>query len=223
MKRLILALALLMPAYGAFAADALVSEPSAYSWSGVYVGGTAGYVWGKSHHFTETIPDSTDKFTIDGALGGLTLGYNYQVGRWVFGAETDISAADIHGKDPDGASNWGCGTTGCQTRVDWFGTLRARAGMAFDTTLPYITGGLAYGHIKGYIDEIPRYGGDETRAGWTVGAGIEHAFSDHFSVKAEYLYVDLGKIKIEDFGVPYGQGYADAKFSTARIGMNYKF
>ena len=222
MKRLILALALLAPGAGvAFAADTLVSEPSAYSWSGVYVGGTLGYGWGKSHHFTEEDPFSTDKFTIDGALGGLTLGYNYQVDRWVFGAETDFSFAGIHGKDPDGTDGWDCEATGCETKVDWFGTLRARAGMAFDTTLPYITGGLAYGHVKGYIEGDSEYSRDATRAGWTIGAGVEHAFTDQISLKAEYLYVDLGKIKIEDFGA--GQGYADAKFSTVRIGLNYKF
>lgn len=222
MKRLILALALLTPGIsGAFAADVLVSEPSAYSWSGVYAGGTVGYGWGKSHHFTETIPFSTDKFTTDGALGGITLGYNYQVDRWVFGAEADLSFADIHGKTGSNAS-WGCEATGCETKVDWFGTVRARVGMAFDTTLPYVTGGLAYGHVKGYIEGDPVYSGDATRAGWTLGAGVEHAFTDHLSLKAEYLYVDLGKIDIENFGSD-GQGYADAKFSTVRIGLNYKF
>lgn len=230
MKSSLLAAIVLLGLGGtAFAADAISTiEPtpaplpvaSSYIWSGAYIGLEAGYGWGKSHHFTEVIPASTDKFTIDGALGGLTLGYNYQVDRWVFGAETDISAADLHGRT-DTIPGWGCGT-GCQTKVDWFGTVRARAGIAFDTTLPYITGGLAYGHVKGYIDEAPAYSGTGTSVGWTIGGGVEHALTDHFSVKAEYLYVDLGKIKIENFG-SFGQGYADAKFSTARIGLNYKF
>lgn len=224
MKKLLLSTAILFGlGSAAFAADTISAEPPAgFVWTGGYVGLEAGYGWGKSHHFTEVIPASTDKFSIDGALGGVTLGYNYQINNWVLGAETDFSAAALHGKDPDGASGWNCEATGCETKVEWFGTVRARAGIAFDRTLPYVTGGLAYGHVKGYIEGDSLYSNSETRAGWTVGAGVEHAFTDNISVKAEYLYVDLGKINIENFG-PFGQGYADAKFSTVRVGLNYKF
>ncbi len=63
MKALFLSSAILLVlGSSAFAADAVVSEPTAYSWSGVYVGGTLGYGWGKSHHFTEAIPFSNPKF-----------------------------------------------------------------------------------------------------------------------------------------------------------------
>lgn len=207
----------------AFAADAISAMPPAgFTWTGGYVGLQAGYGWGRSHHFTQRTPDSTPKFTIDGALGGVTAGYNYQINNWVVGAEADFSAADIKGS-VDSAPGWGCTVTGCRTKVDWFGTVRARAGYAFDRTLPYVTGGLAYGHVKGYIEGDPVYNGEDTRAGWTVGAGVEHAFTDHLTAKIEYLYVDLGKTDIENFGVFYGQGYADAKFSMIRVGLNYEF
>jgi len=214
--------AFLLTAVPAWSADSIVAAPVAsFNWSGAYLGAEIGYGWGKSHHFTQTTPASTPKFTLDGALGGVTAGYNYQINNWVLGAEADFSAADIKGS-VGSTPEWGC-DSGCRTKVDWFGTVRARAGYAFDRTLPYVTGGLAYGHIKGYVDGEPDYSRDNTNAGWTVGAGVEHAFTDHLTAKIEYLYVDLGKIDIEDFGVPFGQGYADAKFSTIKVGLNYKF
>ncbi|RVD55552.1 porin family protein [Mesorhizobium sp. M2D.F.Ca.ET.185.01.1.1] len=118
---------------GLSAARAAEAPAQAFDWSGVYVGGTIGYGWGKSHHFAQGV--SSNKFTIDGALGGITVGYNYQVDRWVYGVETDLSAAGLHGEDPTGTTNWSCGA-GCQTRVDWFGTLRGRLGYAIDSTFP---------------------------------------------------------------------------------------
>lgn len=201
------------------AADVISAENPEYTWTGGYVGVYAGYGWGNSQHFTTDIPASTDRFNINGALGGLTLGYNYQVDRWVFGAETDISIAGLHGSTGS-SSTWNCPGGGCETKVEWFGTARARVGYAFDRTLPYLTGGLAYGNIKGYIQGD--YSGSGTKVGWTLGGGVEHAFTDHLTVKAEYLYVDLGKADLVNFG-PYGMGHVDAKFSTIKIGLNYKF
>ncbi|TGV14248.1 outer membrane beta-barrel protein, partial [Mesorhizobium sp. M4B.F.Ca.ET.143.01.1.1] len=74
--------------------------------------------------------------------------------------------------------------------------------------IPYFTGGLAYGEAEANPD-IAGYGGKDTLVGWTAGAGIEHAFSKNWTLKAEYLFVDLGKVDLADFGPPYGRGHAD--------------
>jgi outer membrane immunogenic protein len=82
------------------------------------------------------------------------------------------------------------------------GTLRGRLGYAFDNTLFYATGGLAYGHVKSFTHIFsapnPELIGteDSWKVGWTIGAGVEHMFAPNWSVKGEYLYYDLGNSNV---------------------------
>ena len=79
-------------------------------------------------------------------------------------------------------------------KLDWFGTARGRVGfLATDRVLLYATGGLAYGHFTANAPLVPLSWG-ATRAGWTVGAGAEAAIDRNWSVKLEYLYMDLGNV-----------------------------
>ena len=124
-------------------------------------------------------------FNTSGGLVGGTLGYNYQMGQAVFGLEGDIDWSNIRG------SASACAGTTCETRNDWLGTARGRIGYAFDRFMPYVTGGAAFGDIKASAAGI----GDanETKAGWTVGGGVEAAIAGPWTAKVEYLYVDLGR------------------------------
>ena len=93
--------------------------------------------------------------------------------------------------------------SGQQTSFDvsWLATVRGRAGLALDATLLYVTGGLAFGKVKnrsaflinGIADET--FEVNETKVGWTAGVGVEHMFSPHWTVRAEFRYVDLGTTK----------------------------
>ena len=95
---------------------------------------------------------------------------------------------------------------GVLTRLDWFGTLRARLGVTVAPTfLLYATGGLAYGGVR--LNTLvnqqvtnslvpPSFASasnSSTRVGWTIGVGGEYAFSQNWSAKVEYLYYDLGR------------------------------
>nr|WP_245275479.1 outer membrane beta-barrel protein [Mesorhizobium sp. LNHC229A00] len=109
------------------------------------------------------------------------------------------------------------------TKVDWFGSIRASAGYAFGSTLVYGTGGLAIGGVENrYLDgPADSYSEKNTKIGWTIGAGLEQAITDHWSANAEYRYVDL-----RDQTINYAPNFSttfDNTFSTVRIGMNYKF
>jgi outer membrane immunogenic protein len=86
--------------------------------------------------------------------------------------------------------------------------------------LPYVTGGLAVGELHGW-DALTPASGSEFRAGWTVGAGIETPLAPHWTVKGEYLYMDLGSAHLFDIvpGVPETVSFRDNIF---RIGINYK-
>jgi len=139
---------------------------------------------------------------LDGGVAGGQIGYNWQASAWVFGLETDLQWTGQRG------STSFCLTVGCPVggfvanadyKLQWFGTARARAGLLVDPrVLLYVTGGAAYGQVKADytsgISGLPLIGSSTstTRLGWTVGGGIEAMLSPNWTVKAEYLYVDLG-------------------------------
>lgn len=179
--------------------------PPAWSWTGPYVGINGGYGWGTSDF---SAPFSTGSFDIDGGVVGGTLGYNWQMGQAVFGVEGDIDWSNIGGSAT-------CGGTTCSVNNDWLGTVRGRLGYSFDRFLPYITGGLAVGNISTNIAGVGS--GDDIKAGWTAGGGVEAQITGPWTAKIEYLYVDLGR-----GGSVAG---SDAEFATniVRGGINYKF
>lgn len=203
----------------------------------------------------------SDQARMNGWLGGFQAGYNRQVARWVWGIEGDLQVTGERGGTafcfplgvPCGAGTTATGTADYSLR--WLGTLRGRAGVTWDRVLLYATGGLAVGQIRGdFADGIAAgpqtpaalvtSSGNVTRAGWVVGAGIEGAVTNNWSVKLEYLHVDLGAFGnslpgsttgtfsavLGDFRTTITQttGF-NSLFNTrftddiVRIGVNYRF
>ncbi|MDH6229586.1 outer membrane immunogenic protein [Mesorhizobium soli] len=204
---------------GAFAADIVVPEViPVFSWTGAYVGLNAGFGGGKFKHELPVVgPAPSFNPSSNGFVGGVQVGYNYQIDQWVVGAEADFQGASIKGETDLGSL---VGGPKLGTKLDWYGTVRARAGvLATDRLLVYATGGLAYGHTKTFIeDAVFGISESKTKAGWTVGAGVEYAVTDHVSLKTEYAYTDLGKAQVLE-------GMIDRKvnFHTVKFGINYKF
>jgi len=188
--------------------------PVTFNWTGFYVGINAGGDFGISSFNFPAMP--TGQIRTSGFIGGGTAGYNYQIGSWVFGAE-----GDIDGSTTSGSVRCLGGGVICQTRNDWLGTARGRVGYAIDRFLPYLTGGLAVGDIK--ATDPPFAGVTKTKAGWTVGGGVEVAVIGNVSAKVEYLHVDLGNV---DCGMACGGGATTpVKFQeeVVRGGVNYRF
>jgi outer membrane immunogenic protein len=162
-------------------------------------------------------------YSVNGGILGGTLGYDWQQGRWVLGAEGDYSLADI-----SGSSNV-CGAAAgiphsCGTRLESFGTLRGRIGYAIGAAgnwLPYVTGGLAGAELKAW-DAFTPASGNVFRAGWTIGGGMETAIARSWTLKLEYLYADFGSHKIFNAapGVPEMVSFTT---NIVRVGFNYKF
>lgn len=102
-------------------------------------------------------------------------------------------------------------------------TARGRIGYAgWNNWLPYFTGGAAMGDIKA---SSPFGSATKTKFGYTLGAGVEYAMMANWSVKLEYLYVDLGKF---DCGIACGGAATTAdnvsfKANVVRGGVNYRF
>jgi outer membrane immunogenic protein len=219
-----------------------------YTWTGFYLGAHIGYGWGVGDTSFEGLPSpgnfgALDNQSLgsdaDGVFGGGQIGYNYQWNKLVFGFETDFSGSDFDGtkhRTPIPQFNGGTtpGTLSAHEDTDWFGTFRGRLGFTpFCRLLLYGTGGLAFGHTEysgntafPNIDYPGR--ADETSVGWTAGGGAEYAISQHWSVKAEYLYLDFGSKGFtgnpNPANPPFQVHYnAQAQDHTVNIGLNYKF
>ena len=226
-----------------------------FSWTGFYIGANGGGAFGNRDTVTITERDAAGALVTGGAwpgfgnfgsleptggFGGVQAGYNWQVQNWVFGIETDFQGSSI--KDSSSATlPYFVGTTvtaGAANKIEWFGTLRGRLGIAFDRVLLYATGGLAYGNSKYSIAWFDTSGAgftaaatnDSTRVGYVAGAGIEWAFAPNWSVKGEYQYIDLGKrtVTAQEFSGGVAQPFfvsttARTDFHTGRIGINYRF
>jgi outer membrane immunogenic protein len=202
--RTVLGVALSLAMTGAaFAADMPVRQYytapatlSAYSWAGPYLGAQIGYEWG-------TVSNNPTR--PNGVQGGIEAGYNWQFGQFVAGVEGDI---DVSGAD-DTFAPW-------QFSNPWYGTLRGRAGVAIGNTLLYGTAGLATGGLTAQSPGNLSEG--RTSVGFTAGGGLEVGFSQRWSAKAEWLYIDLANRSYSLTGANNGLAA-----NLVRLGLNYHF
>jgi outer membrane immunogenic protein len=231
------------------AADIPIKAPAAaYAWTGFYVGGHAGFGIANNNVDVGFLPDPvffgalplSVKADTKGPLGGIQAGHNWTIGAFVVGAEADISLADVSGSGVTPVIHPTQGFQGlffqAHQRMDWFGTARLRLGTTpAERLLVYLTGGLAFGHIdyrahdtnptiEAHIDTQR----SSTRAGWTVGGGVEWVLARNWTVKAEYLYYDLGDLTfITDAAPPNPPFQArialEERGHVVRAGLNYKF
>jgi outer membrane immunogenic protein len=187
-----------------------VVAPTAYNWSGIYVGANGGGGWGTSNW------DSAGSFNVSGVVVGGTAGGNWQMGHAVIGLEGDVDWSNLKGSTTSAAC-----PAGCTTSNDWLATVRGRAGYAFDRFLPYVTGGLAVGDVKASTPALT--GATQTSTGWTAGGGVEFALTSNWTAKAEYLHVDLGNMNCGfNCGTVAGNSVS-LKSDVVRGGVNFRF
>jgi outer membrane immunogenic protein len=224
----------LIAAGPAFAADlpvpaaSLYKNVDSYDWTGPYLGINGGGAWGQSRQTLILAPSlTTGNFTVDGGLIGGTAGFNLQVDHAVFGLEGDLDWARIRG-------GIACrlGVFNCATQSDYLATARARLGYAWsDRWLLYVTGGAALGDInQSFSPAIGINSGTiSNRVGWTAGGGVQfglwNPWSSNWSVKLEYLYVDLGTFNctVACSGIPGQITSTTLKENIFRTGINYRF
>lgn len=210
-----------LPARVPAKAPPMLSPTPVAKWTGLYAGLHAGYGWGTTEWSQPATGITTGDMRVKGAVAGGQIGYNFQIQNVVAGIETDVAWSGIKG------TNAGvfCAAA-CETKNTWLGTTRARIGVPMGTTdswLPYITGGLAYGEISVSDTSagatITRR---KTQVGWTAGAGVEYMLASAWSVRLEYLYVDLGKFTTIGDGTapPFDVKYRN---SIVRAGANFHF
>ncbi len=247
MKRILIAGALALVAGGqALAADLPQAAPPpppprapavyvptvvpTYNWGGVYLGINGGYGFGTSEWTLTGL--SSGSFDTKGFLAGGQIGANFQAGWFVGGIEADLDWTDINGNSVGGGGTLGASiplpaTTTFQTKNDWLGTARVRAGVAADRVLVFVTGGAAFGNvIAGPSVAIPGHpaNNSSTEFGWTAGGGVEVALAQNWTAKVEYLYVDLANGSCTTAcGSPTPAPAVTFKESLIRAGVNFKF
>lgn len=218
---------LLVASTPAWSAGAIATTPvaSTYNWSGAYIGAEIGYGWGRDHihdqdRFVPSFSDYSDHFNLDGALGGIYAGYNFQSGNWVYGVEGDIEASGANGDNTD----WCCGDN-TTARIRWQGSLRGRLGYAFSNNLVYASGGLALGDIKTeYFDGGLKDSYSTIKAGWTIGAGFEHAFTPNWIARIDYRYTDFARVTDStEMTDPAWNELNDLTQHSIQVGLAYKF
>src|SRR3984893_8077696 len=224
-------------AASAKAVPVFLPPPSAsQTWTGVYVGAHVAGGWGQTNWNSATgllgaLSDSVfaQSGTANGFVIGGQIGANYQIGAWVMGVEADAGWADIDG-------NARCATSGaiatsftCHTRIDGLGTLTVRYGETFGNLLVYGKGGAAWDReehqaVEGLQTPTTIFSGNATRWGWTVGAGLEYAFTPAWSGKVEYDYLSFGNANVDmsdGFGNTSNVGISQG-LSVVKMGFNYK-
>ncbi len=184
-----------------YSKGSLKDEPvysAGVNWTGFYAG----------VHLGSTLDDTLDvdrgrSFDADESfLAGVHAGYNWQLrGPWVLGIEGDISWVD----DSEVES---------LKTTDYLASIRGRVGYAFDRTLVYATGGVAF---LGWNDDISRELDDDTSVGFVVGAGFDHKLTQNVSFGVEGLYYDF-----DDNNVKNGPD-VERDLWTVRARLNYHF
>ncbi len=249
MRRILLSAVMSLAALPAFAADLpsrVTPAPSpimaapVYNWTGFYIGANAGYNWASGDQNVIGNPAALTAFgalgiptayglDADGFTAGLQAGYNYQINQFVLGVEADINWVDAEDRGSFTTVGGNSGTV--QTQTEWLSTIRARVGFAANNFLIYGTGGFAFGELSAdaafTVPGVGTWNGSqsETRTGWTLGAGVEYAFTRNITAKLEYLYYDLGDKTYTSNAI----GPLQASLKTQsdgniiRAGVNYKF
>jgi outer membrane immunogenic protein len=233
---------------------AWASEPyagPAFSWTGFYVGASVGGAsTNQDYSHTPTgswpisspasVPILTDNgsgtLSGDSVTAGILVGYLGQSGNIVFGYEADFNGWDVSGRSvvtgpfPSGS----LGTYTTEGDSDWFATFRGRLGVAFGRTLLYGTGGLAVGEVSisqsVFFSSVGSAASGSHTAGvtgWVAGGGIEFAVTKNWTVRGEYLHIDMGSVTTNlvhpTFPTFTHSVKSDLTSDVGRFAINYKF
>ena len=225
-----------------------------FNWTGCYVGINGGGAASGSDFTSRVDPGThlvdpgdlviaaatgTGSANDAGFIGGGQVGCNLQSGAFVVGVEGDWDyfRSNPTFTSPNGVLGTGDAVTVTQSlRTSSLATIRPRLGVVSDRNFIYATGGAAFARVnytQAYADTLNTASGaaasSTTLVGWTVGAGWEWAWTDHLTVKTEYLFAKfptakaLGGILDTAGGANVLHGSSDLTIQTARLGLNYRF
>jgi outer membrane immunogenic protein len=213
-----------------------------YSWTGCYVGGYVG--WAAANQWTSTDVNgfapagvSSWDFSLGNqAIGGGTLGCNWQANNWlVLGLEGEGGYLNVQGGAPQPLivvpPGGGFGTVSDTAKIGTgYGLIGGRVGVAFDRLLLYTKLGVAFFDSTATVTDLATPGfvatGSKTQTPFTIGGGGEYAIYDHWTGKFEYMFVDRGS-SFSACGASGGSTFCwrqdPSTTHIVKIGLNYKF
>ena len=206
----------LLATEGARAADVVQEAPPeipVFTWTGFYLGIQGGYVWTD----LDVSPAGFGTSDLNGGMFGGYAGYNFQYGAWVFGVEGDFNGV----WNDESFTTLGPPPVTVEVGNDWLASVRARAGYSFDRALVFATGGVAFTRASAEVTSPGLFfSGDKTFTGWTLGGGVEYAFTDNWLGRAEYRYYGFNNEDLDGAG-PLSS--VDLDSQTVSVGIAYKF
>lgn len=206
-----------------------------WSWTGFYFGAHVGAAFASTEIADPLgVPIYGDNVRSPGFTGGGQIGFNYQLGSIVFGAEADASWVDSDGTNTCFAVSGTSASSNCRVRPDLYATVTGRLGYAVDRSLFYVKAGAVWtrGTVDMFVNQN-RVGvftstNSFVTPGWTLGGGVEYALTPNWSVKLEYDYLHFGS---QDVATPYlaGNPFGFAPTTAisqhvhqAKLGLNYR-
>ncbi len=231
-----------MSVVGAANADENLSQYSMLNtWTGFYVGANAGFIFNSVQLKSQQLGfrsqsgkcnTSSDYFSFS---PGIQLGYTYQFPTYfVTGIEANVNF-NTHQND-----SLDCNCPFNAEVTDHFSfrnrlqsSIKGRVGQVVNwnqtSLLPYVTAGASFANVGiTYNNEGgDHYSQNTNQAGWLVGAGIELALMEKWSLRAEYNYVNYGNaVNLPIWSVyglvdPNGKGHAKLSSNNIILAMNY--
>lgn len=221
MMRSIVSAAIILLCNPVFAADSAGRESPV--WSGPYLGIELGHAWASGDYLADA-----GTFTVvaqrnlNGPFVGAYGGYNFDLGRGiVLGIEADAALHDRHDEGRATEGNGNPSPAYIVANQYWSASARMRAGYSIGALLPFVAGGISATRLN--VMDTGEHNKLETSTdnyvGWTVGAGVDYALTDHFMARIEYRYTDFGRRTLTMFGGPA----FDFRSQDIRLGAAYKF
>jgi outer membrane immunogenic protein len=226
-----------------------------FTWTGFYTGGfVGGAVAARNVRATEIAPGpgpfagyngvgTTVTYGLDkSVIAGSTMGWNQQFGWLVAGIEGEVGFIRLRGSGAFPTSP-ALDTVSATRTADWYGVIAGRLGLAFDRALLYAKGGAAFVGVSSSVTDfciafpcgagvVGANGGSSIRPTWAAGGGIEYAFTNNWTLKAEYLYLDTeqsyvasgpGNNSFVGGSQIYNWVHDVPGIHTGKLGINYKF
>jgi outer membrane immunogenic protein len=204
--------------------------PVAFSWTGCYVGGNVGDLWGRKDWYDSITGIYDVRNEPTGFLGGGHVGCNYQTGAWVFGIQGDYDWTNASATNTAFATSTFPVGQQLRSSVRGLASVTGRVGYSWDRFLVYGKGGAAWVRDNYYTFTpagVPSSTASETRSGWTVGVGGEYAFAPNWSAFVEYDYYGFGTRTVPFNFVATGAFSFNEdirqSINVVKVGVNWRF
>ncbi len=222
-----------------------VDNTMAPDWGGFYTGAVADANFGNTHFALPNDPhdvllQTSSSHTSVG--GGGLVGFNWQTGTTVYGIEGDLTSGDGRSSVTACTAVDGCFTPAHDSfttlnhrKTDLTGRLRARVGWVSGGTLFFAAGGYSYADTKLSLvglcfnaanPPVPlvfNFARSKSLSGFNLGVGAERPISEHFVLRAEYVFEDFGSQTYKGDGVEWNDRSISVRNNTLRVAVAYRF